>query len=108
ASLRQVLRAVLALRAPDGDVEVVRLLGPLPRRVVLPARVDGDPQAANGHAGRGVAELGVTRQVPDEYDPVDVRHGVLAPLLKTRSRLLRRRVGVIGGWGPGRCGRRSR
>src|SRR5438105_14220576 len=38
ATLREVLRAVLALVAPDGDVEVVRLLGPLAGGAVLAAR----------------------------------------------------------------------
>src|SRR5262249_26328102 len=48
ATLRQVLGATLALVAPDSDVEVVRLLGPLARRTVLAPRVDGEPQAADG------------------------------------------------------------
>ena len=38
-ALREVLGAVLALRAPDGDVEVVGLVDPLAGRLVLPARV---------------------------------------------------------------------
>src|SRR5262249_8453978 len=54
AALRQVLRAALALVAPDGDVEVVRLLGPLAGRAVLAARVDGEPKAADGGAARRV------------------------------------------------------
>ena len=39
AALGQVARAVLALRAPDGDVEVVGLVDPLAGRAVLAARV---------------------------------------------------------------------
>src|SRR6185437_2474733 len=63
ASLREVLRAVLALLAPDRDVKVVRLLGPLTGGTVLAPRVDGDPEAADRGAGRRVPELGVARQV---------------------------------------------
>src|SRR3981189_2056013 len=54
-ALRKVLRAAFALVAPDGDVEVVRLLGPLAGGTVLAARVDRDAQAADRHAGRRVA-----------------------------------------------------
>src|SRR5438067_3209907 len=43
-ALAQVLGAVLALRAPDLDVEVVRLLGPLTAGLVLVAAVHGQPQ----------------------------------------------------------------
>src|SRR5262249_13431538 len=73
-ALGQVLRAALALVAPDGDVEVVRLVRPLAGRAVLLARVDGDPQLADGGAARRVAQLGVAREVPDEDDAVDVGH----------------------------------
>src|SRR3954447_4270093 len=65
--------AVLALRAPHGHAEVVGLVDPLAARVVLAPRVRRDPQAADGHAGRGGAELRVARQVPREDDAVDVR-----------------------------------
>src|SRR3954471_17752808 len=44
APLREVVRAVLALRAPHGDVEVVRLVDPV-ARAVLATRVGSDPQA---------------------------------------------------------------
>src|SRR4051812_29553209 len=44
----QVPGAVLALRAPDRDVEEVRLVDPLARRVVLAAGGGGDPQPADG------------------------------------------------------------
>ena len=47
AALGEVLRAALALVAPDGDVEVVRLVGPLARRAVLHARVHGDAELAD-------------------------------------------------------------
>src|SRR3954453_7788183 len=44
--LGQVIRAVLALCAPHGDVEVVGLVDPV-ARAVLAARVAGDPQVAD-------------------------------------------------------------
>src|SRR5918995_55367 len=52
ATLGEVLRAVLALLPPDGDVEVVRLLGPFAGRLVLAARVHGEPERADRHPGR--------------------------------------------------------
>src|SRR5581483_12021024 len=61
-ALREVLRAVLALVAPDGDVEVVGLVRPRAGRVLLP-RVHRDPQLADRRAARRVPELGVARQV---------------------------------------------
>src|SRR5262249_16835549 len=78
AALREVLGAVLALVAPDGDVEVVRLLGPFTGGAVLAARIDGQPEAADGGPAWRVPELGVARQVSDEDDAVDVGH-VFAP-----------------------------
>ena len=63
------------LVAPDGDVEVVRLLAPLAGGRVLLAGVDGDPELADGGAGRRVPELWVAGQVPDQDDAVDVGHG---------------------------------
>src|SRR5262249_28660396 len=71
-ALREVLRATLTLVAPDGDVEVVRLLGPLSGRAVLAPGVDRDAQAADRHAGRGMTQLGIAGQVADEHDAVDV------------------------------------
>ena len=47
-ALREVVGAVLALRAPDGDVEVVGLVDPLAGLAVLAAAVDGDSQLADG------------------------------------------------------------
>ena len=76
AALGEVLRAALGLVAEDGDAEVVRLVGPLPGVAVLAARVDGDPQAADGRAARRVPELWVARQVADEHDAIDVGHGL--------------------------------
>ena len=70
-ALRQVLRAVLALLAPDGDVEVVRLVDPL-ARLVLARRVHGD---ASEHTAipEGVCLSSVVpRQVADNDDAVDV------------------------------------
>ena len=45
----------------------------------------GDPQAADGHAGGGGAELRVARQVPREDDAVDVRCRHLGWLLSTAN-----------------------
>ena len=61
AALREVLRAVLTLVAPDGDVEVVRLLGPLAGRAVLAARVDREPQAATPAVPLGVCRSSGSR-----------------------------------------------
>src|SRR6266536_1223665 len=55
------LAASLALIAPDRDVEVVGLVAPVPLRVLL-ARIDGDPQLADGGAARGVPQLGIPGQ----------------------------------------------
>src|ERR1700712_5007036 len=49
-ALGQVPRGVLALRAPDRDVEVVGLVLPVTGRVVLATGVDGDAQLADGRA----------------------------------------------------------
>src|SRR3954453_10991787 len=71
AALGQVARAVLALRAPHGDVEVVGLVDPL-AGVVLAARVGGDAQAADGGAARRVAQLWIAREVARQDNAVDV------------------------------------
>src|SRR6266566_4182325 len=47
AALGEVLGAVLALVAPDGDVEVVRLLRPFAGGAVLAPRVHREPEAAD-------------------------------------------------------------
>src|SRR3954452_21890727 len=73
-ALGEVLRAVLALPIPDGDVEVVGLLCPLAARAVLAARVHRDAEAADGGATGCVAKLGIARQVADEHDAIDVGH----------------------------------
>src|SRR5690242_10583244 len=72
ASLAQVLRAALGLVAEDRDPEVVRLVDPL-ARLVAPPSVDGDAEVADRSAAGRVAQLGVPRQVADQYDAVDVR-----------------------------------
>ena len=54
AALGEVAGAVLALGAPDGDVEVVGLVGPLAAGVVLAARVARDAQRADRRCPRGV------------------------------------------------------
>src|SRR5215218_2474139 len=58
AALGEVLGAVLALCAPDRDVEVVGLVDPLTRGI-LAAGVAGQPEAANGGPVVGAAQLGV-------------------------------------------------
>ena len=63
AALGQVAGAVLALRAPDGDVEVVGLVLPLAGAALAP-RVARDPQAADGHAARQRAQLRVAVRLP--------------------------------------------
>src|SRR5215208_3914432 len=75
AALGEEARAVLALRAPDRDVEEVGLVLPLPGGLVLAARIGRDPQGAHRHAARGRAELGVSGEVAREDNPVDVRRG---------------------------------
>src|SRR5439155_4208851 len=82
AALGEVLRAVLPLLVPDGDVEEVRLLGPLAAACVFLARIDGDSEAANGGAARRVAQLGVLRQVSDQDDAIDVGHSSLSSPLR--------------------------
>src|SRR3954462_12291453 len=52
AALAEEACAVLALCAPDGHVEVVRLVLPLAARVVLAARVARDAERADRHAAR--------------------------------------------------------
>ena len=47
AALGEVVGAVLALRAPDGDVEVVGLVDPLAALAVLAAAVDGHAKLAD-------------------------------------------------------------
>src|SRR4051812_46102006 len=72
AALAQVARAVLALRAPHGDVEVVRLVDPFAGAVVLATGVHGDAEAAHRGPARRRAQLGVAREVAGDDDPVDV------------------------------------
>src|SRR5215204_1083755 len=72
AALLEVRGAVLALRAPDRDVEVIGLLAPLAGRRVLATRVDRDAQLAHRGAAGRCAQLGVAREVSGQDDPVDV------------------------------------
>src|SRR5262245_56444762 len=76
-SLGEVLRAVFALGAPDRDVEVVGLLGPLTGGRILAACVHGEPEAADRHPARRVPELRVAGQVADEHDAIDAGHALL-------------------------------
>src|SRR5436190_1281610 len=75
APLGEEARAVLALGAPDRDVEEVRLVLPLAGRLVLAPRVGGDAQGADRHAALGGAQLGISGQVAREDNAVDVRRG---------------------------------
>ena len=104
-ALREVLGAALALVAPDGDVEVVRLLGPLAGRAVLAARVDGDPQAADGGAAAVWRSSGSRVRFPTSTTRLMLAM-VFAPSRCEETRLLRGPVGVIGGRGHGRDRRR--
>src|SRR5438067_1194622 len=70
-ALGQVLRAALRLVAEDRNAEVVGRVDPVARLVAL-AVVDRDAQAANGRAAGRVPQLRVPRQVPHQYDAVDV------------------------------------
>src|SRR3954447_8988246 len=86
--LGEEARAVVALGAPDGDREVVRLVGPLAGRAVLAPGVHGHPQRAHAHARLKRAELGVTRQIAGKDDAVDVRRShVLAPFSEVCERV---------------------
>ena len=64
AALGEIGRAVLALRAPDRDVEVVRLVDPLAACLILSAAVHGDPQLADRGPARQAPELRIAGQVP--------------------------------------------
>src|SRR6478609_8786457 len=72
AALREVGRAVLALRPPDGHVEVVRLVDPL-AALVLAAAVDGHAELADGGPALKAPELRVLGQVARDDHPIDVR-----------------------------------
>src|SRR3954453_15521092 len=80
-TLGEVVGAILALRAPHGDVEVVGLVDPLAALTVLAAAVDSHAKLANrGSAGRR-AQLRVLGQIPGDRDYVDVRScHLIAPL----------------------------
>src|SRR4051794_19806840 len=71
AALGQEAGAVLALRAPDGDAEVVGLVDPFTRGLAAP-RVGRDAQAADRRAGLQRPKLRVARQVPGENHAIDV------------------------------------
>src|SRR5919198_2962919 len=70
-ALGQEARAVLALGAPDRDVEVVGLVLPVAGRA-LATRVAGDAQRAHRRTALGGPQLGIAGQVAREDDPVDV------------------------------------
>ena len=83
--LREVLGAVLALGAPDLDVEVVGLLGPLAARLVLVAAVHCQPEPAHRRAAGQRRELGIGGQIACQDDAIDVCHGFLLCLLYERT-----------------------
>src|SRR5688572_21033910 len=72
AALGEVGGAVLALRAPDGDVEVVGLVDPVAGGGILAAAVHGHAELADGVTARQAAQLGVAGQVPCDHDPIEV------------------------------------
>jgi hypothetical protein len=84
-ALGEVLGAAFALVAPHGHVEVVRLVAPLARGLILLAGVHGQPELAHCGSARGVSQLGILRQIPDQDDAVDVGHGLLLPRSNTCS-----------------------
>src|SRR3954468_19786570 len=81
AALGEVVGAVLALSAPDGDVEVVGLVDPLTALAVLAAAVDGYSKLADGGSAGGRSQLRVLGQISRDRDYVDVRScHLFAPL----------------------------
>src|SRR5205807_1222628 len=73
-ALREVPRAVLALRAEHADVEVVGLILPLAGLRVLPPAVDRQAQRAHTAAGGELSELRIPREVAGQDHAVDVLH----------------------------------
>src|SRR6476659_2108760 len=63
----EVLRATLALSAPDGDVEVVGLVDPL-FAAVLAASIDSDPEVADLGPAIGGFQVGVAGEVAGDDD----------------------------------------
>ena len=104
-SLREVLRAALALVAPDGDVEVVRLLGPLAGRESL-RRVLTAMRRLQTAVPRGVCRSSGSRvRLPTSTTRLMLAM-VPSLLSEGRSRLLGSRVdviAVIGRAGGGRA-----
>src|SRR3954454_9022643 len=72
APLRQVVDAVLAMRPPDGDVEVVGLVDPV-TALVFAAAVDRDPKLAYGGSTAEMTQLRIPGQVPGDDHHVHVR-----------------------------------
>jgi hypothetical protein len=72
ASLGEVVGAVLTLRSPDGDIEVVGLVDPFAALTVLATAVDGNSKLAYGGAAGGRAQLRILGQVPGDHHRVDV------------------------------------
>ena len=104
AALGEVLRAALSLVAPDRDVEVVRLLGPLAGRLSLRRVLTAMRRLQTAMPRRRLAQLGVAGQVADQDDAIDVGAMTLRSSPSGRSRLLRAAVGVIVGPGRGAAG----
>src|SRR3954454_3154086 len=68
----EVVRGVLTLRPPDGDVEVVGLVDPV-AALVFAAAVDRDPKLAHGGDAAEMTQLRIPGQVPGDDHHVDVR-----------------------------------
>ena len=64
-ALGEVFPAAFALLAPDDDVHVAHLLDVVPRLVFEPL-VDGQPQLTHGGAAGNVADLGISREIPNQ------------------------------------------
>src|SRR4051794_20362647 len=72
AAFREVVGAVLALRPPDGDVEVVGLVDPV-AALVFAAAVDRDPKLAYGGSTAEMTQLRIPGQVPGDVHHVHIR-----------------------------------
>src|SRR4051794_40716181 len=83
APLGEVVGAVLALRPPDGHVEVVGLVDPV-AALVFAAAVDRDPQVTDGGPAAGMTQLRIPGQVPGDDHHVHVRSCQFTPSLRIR------------------------
>src|SRR4029077_12213452 len=72
-ALGEVVGAVLALRPPDGHVEVIGLVDPFPRLPVLAAAVCRHAKLADGGSTAEMTQLRITGQVPGDHHHVHIR-----------------------------------